>query len=350
MSRETAAYKLGARALAALALAAAQLAADAAVPFATTPVAFEKAPRERIWDGTVEAVNQATVSAQTSGRVAEILYDVDDFVEAGSIIMRFTDTDQRAALKNAQAALQESEARFTQAESEYQRISTMFDNGTVAKARFDQAKANYEAAKARLDSARAGVATAEEQLNYTLVRAPYAGIVSQRHVQVGETVRPGQPLMSGLSLEQLRVSVDVPQSMIDPVRRIGRATVYADGKEIPGESLTFFPVADPAANTFRVRVNLPAGSATLYPGSFVKVGFVVGETQRLLVPLAAVVHRSELTAIYVVDDQDHVVLRQIRTGREHGDRVEVLAGLAAGEVVATDPVGAGVYLKQQAGS
>lgn len=334
----------------ALALGIAALAAHAAVPFATIPVAFEKAPRERIFDGTVEAVNQATVSAQTSGRVAEILYDVDDFVEAGSVIMRFTDTDQRAALKNAQGALQESDARFTQAESEYQRISSMFENGTVAKARFDQAKANYDAAKARLESARAGVASAEEQLDRTVVRAPYAGIVSQRHVQVGETVRPGQPLMSGLSLDQLRVSVDVPQSMIDPVRKIGRAVVYANGKEIPGQSLTFFPVADAATNTFRVRVNLPAGSATLYPGSFVKVGFVVGETERLLVPLAAVVHRSELTAVYVVDDHDHVVLRQIRTGRVHGDRVEVLAGLAAGEIVATDPVGAGVYLKEQSGS
>ena len=334
---------------AAAALGAPTFAANAAVPFATVPVAFEKAPRERIYDGTVEAVNQATVSAQTSGRVAEILYDVDDFVEAGSVIMRFTDTDQRAALKNAQAALQESDARFNQADSEYQRISSMFENGTVAKARYDQAKANYEAAKARLESAHAGVSTAEEQLGYTVVKAPYAGIVSQRHVQVGETVRPGQPLMSGLSLEQLRVSVDVPQSMIDPVRRIGRATVYAD-QPIPGESLTFFPVADPAANTFRVRVNLPAGSATLYPGSFVKVGFVVGETERLLVPLAAVVHRSELTAVYVVDDHDRVVLRQIRTGRIHGERVEVLAGLAAGEIVATDPVGAGVYLKEQAGS
>jgi RND family efflux transporter MFP subunit len=335
--------------VAALLLALAWTGGHAAVPFATIPVAFEKAPRERIWDGTVEAVNQATVSAQTSGRVAEILYDVNDFVEAGSVIMRFTDTDQRSALESAEAALKEADARFAQAESEYTRVSAMFDNGTVAKARYDQAKANYDAAGARLKSARAGVASAEQQLGYTIVRAPYAGIVSQRLVQVGETVRPGQPLMSGLSLEHLRVSVDVPQSMIDPIRRIGKATVYTD-PPVPGESLTFFPVADPAANTFRVRVNLPAGSATLYPGSFVKVGFVVGETERLLVPLTAVVHRSELTAVYVVDAQDHVVLRQIRTGRTHGERIEVLAGLSAGEVVATDPVGAGVFLKRQNGS
>jgi RND family efflux transporter MFP subunit len=331
--------------LSAAAAASPSAASRAAVPFATAPVAYEQAPRERVWDGTVEAVNQATVSAQTSGRVAEILYDVDDFVEAGATIMRFTDTEQRAALNTARAMLKEAEARFKQTESEYQRVAAMFENGTVAKARYDQARANDDAARARLESARAGVANAEEQLGYTVIRAPYAGIVSERHVEVGEMVRPGQPLMSGLSLEQLRVAVDVPQTMIDPIRRIGRATVYAD-PPVAAESLTFFPIADPATNTFTVRVNLPAGSASLYPGTFVKVGFVIGETQRLLVPVVAVVHRSELTAVYVVAD-DVVTLRQVRTGRQHGERIEVLAGLGADEVIATDPVSAGIYLKEQ---
>src|SRR5690606_9129706 len=116
-----------------------------------------------------------------------------------------------------------------------------------------------------------------------------------------------------------------------------QAKVYADGREIPAESPTFFPFADPAANTFTVRVNLPRGSVTLYPGMFVKVGFVVGETERLLVPQSAVVHRAELTAVYVVRG-DEVGLRQIRAGRPYGDTVEVLAGLAPGERYALDPV------------
>jgi len=318
----------------------------AEVPFATLTAAYETAPRERVWDGTVEAVNQATVSAQTSGRVAEILYDVDDFVEAGAPIMRFTSTEQRAALDGARAALQEAEARTAEADAEFARVGTMFENGTVAKARYDQARANHDAAAARLDSARAGLKNAEEQLEYTIVRAPYAGIVSRRHVEVGEVVRPGAPLMSGLSLQQLRVSVDVPQSMLDPIRRIGKANVYVDDRAIAAESLAFFPVADAATNTFRVRAVLPADSATLYPGTFVKIGFVIGETERLLLPTAAIVRRSELTAVYVVGPET-VTLRQIRIGRRYGERTEVLAGLAPGEVVAADPVAAGVYLQEQ---
>lgn len=316
------------------------------VPFATLTASYETAPRERVWDGTVEAVNQATVSAQTSGRVAQILYDVDDFVEAGAPIMRFTDTEQRAALTSARSGLQEAEARAGEAESEFARISAMFDNGTVARARFDQAQANRNAAAARLESARAAVTNAEEQLEYTVVRAPYAGIVSRRHVEVGEVVRPGAPLVSGLSLEAVRVLVDVPQSMLDAIRTIGKANVYVGERTIPAESLTFFPVADAATNTFRVRATLPTGGATLYPGTFVKIGFVVGETERLLLPSTAIVQRSELTAVYVVGE-NAVTLRQIRVGRRYGERVEVLAGLVPGEAVAADPVAAGVYLQER---
>lgn len=323
--------------------------AMAAVPFPTVSAAYEAAPRERIWDGRIEAVNQATVSAQTSGRIAELPFDVNDYVEAGTVIMRFTDTEQRAALTRAQAALEESQARFAQSEQEFDRVSNMFENETVSQARFDQATADRDAAQARLNSARGGVATAREQLEYTVVRAPYSGIVAERHVELGELVSPGQPLITGLSLQTLRVNVDVPQSMFHAVHTIGKAFVYVDDERIAGEALTFFPVADTAANTFRVRVDLPEGSATLYPGMFVKVGFVVGETNRLLIPATAVVRRSELSAVYVVRD-DHVSLRQVRLGRLYGDSIEILAGLIEGESVATEPVSAGIFLKEQSGN
>ena len=332
----------------AIAYSAIAVPAFAAVPLSTIDVAYEVAPRERIFDGRIEAVNQATVSAQTSGRVAELPFDVNDYVDAGSVIMRFTDTEQRAAVARAQAALEESRARLEQAEQEFQRVSNMFENQTVSKARFDQAKANRDSAQARLNAAGSGVSTAREQLEYTVVRAPYSGIVAERHVELGEMVSPGQPLITGLSLQSLRVNVDVPQRIFHAVHTIGKSFVYDGDERIPSDQLTFFPVADAAANTFRVRVDLPEGSATLYPGMFVKVGFVIGETRRLLVPVRAVVRRSELSAVYTVHD-DLVSLRQVRLGRRYGDTFEVLAGLTEGESVATDPVSAGIYLKEQEG-
>jgi RND family efflux transporter MFP subunit len=318
----------------------------AAVPFETVVATLEDAARERVWDGRVEAVNQATVSAQTSGRIAELPFDVNDYVEAGAVLMRFTDTEQKAALAQAEAALQEATARLAEANQEFERFSKMIENNSVSRAAFDQSRANRDAARARLNAARSRVEGAKEQLEYTVIRAPYAGIVSKRHVELGELVSPGQPVISGLSLQSLRVNVDVPQSMFHAIRTIGKAFVYVNSERIAAESLTFFPVADAEANTFRVRVNLPDGAATLYPGMFVKVGFVVGETQRLLVPVEAVVRRSELSGVYVADGEA-VALRQVRLGRRYGDSIEVLSGLSAGEAVATDPVAAGIWLKEQ---
>jgi multidrug efflux pump subunit AcrA (membrane-fusion protein) len=95
-----------------------------------------------------------------------------------------------------------------------------------------------------------------------------------------------------------------------------------------------------------VRVDLPEGSATLFPGMFVKVGFVVGETRRLLIPAEGIVRRSELSAVYVVGEE-RVELRQVRLGRRYDDDIEVLAGLDEGEQVALDPVRAGIYVKEQ---
>lgn len=311
-----------------------------------TPAVFEVTPRERVWDGTVEAINQGTVSAQTSGRVAKILYDVNDFVPAGAVIVRFTDTEQRAVLNSATASLEEAQARLDEAGKEFVRISSMYENETVSRARFEQAEANRAAAQARHDAARSNVTRATEQLEYTVVRAPYAGIVAQRHIEVGELVGPGQPVMSGLSLQSLRINVDVPQSMFDPIRKIGKAFVYVGEQRVAAESLTFYPVADPVTNTFTVRVNLPDSSADLFPGMFAKVGFIVGEATRLLVPESAVVRRSELTAVYV-SVAGRVSLRQVRLGRYYGEQIEILAGLNEGEQVATDPVQAGIVRKEQ---
>lgn len=317
-----------------------------ALPFPVAPAEQRTASREAVLDGVVEAVNRSTVSAQTSGRVQEILVDVNDEVAQGATIVRLRDAEQRAGLEQAEAALREARARFEEAQTEYNRVRNIYARKLVAKAELDTAAAALAAARARLEGARAAVDQAREQLDNTVVKAPYGGIVLERHVQLGEAVQPGTPLMTGFSLEDLRVVANVPQRLINPVRRHAQARVLlADGTGVAAAGLVFFPYADPASNVFKVRVNLPKGVQGLYPGMFVKTAFTVGEETRLTVPAAAVVRRGEVTAVYVVDGE-RVALRQIRAGRAEADRVEVLAGLEAGESVALDPVAAGVYLKE----
>lgn len=307
-------------------------------PYAVQVMQPERMPVERRLDGTIEAVNQGTVSAQTGGRVVEIRYDVNDFVPAGAVILRLRATEQRAGLSQAQAALTEATAREAEASTRYGRVADMYSRKVVPKAMLDEATANRDAAVARLQAARAALSGAREGLDYTEVRAPYAGIVTQRHVEVGESVSPGKPLVSGLSLQYLRVGVDIPQRVVEQVRRIGKAAVYVDERRVPASKLTIFPVATPQSNTFRARVDLPENAADLYPGMFVKVGFVVGEAERLMLPAAAVVRRSEVTAVYVYTADGRTVLRQVRLGHRIDGRYEVAAGLVAGDRVAVDPL------------
>lgn len=309
-------------------------------PLESIVLELQNTPLERQLDGKIEAVNQGTVAAQTSGRVTEILYDVNDFVPAGAVIMRIRATEQKAGLLQAQASLREATARETEARQRYDRVVVMFENKLVAKAALDEAAANRDATKAQLAAARAALQSAQEGVSYTEIRAPYAGIVTKRNVQLGETVAPGTPLMSGLSLQFLRVTVDVPQSIVAQVRRIKKAAVYVDGRRVEATKLTVFPEAAAASNTFRARIELPENATDLYPGMFVKVAFVVGEAERLLVPAEAVVNRGDVTAVYVIDASGRTSLRQIRPGHRFDGKVEVLAGLSAKEQIATDPIAA----------
>ncbi len=304
--------------------------------------------QERVFDAVIEAVHQSTMSSQIVGRVVEINYDVDDFVPKGSVILRFRDTEQGARLDQAKAGLGEAQARRKEADDEYQRVKGIYARKLVAQSELDKAAAGQKAARARLDAAQAKLAEAKEQLEQTVIKAPFSGYVTQRHVEIGETVGVGQPLMSGFSYEHLRATVQIPQAFVDSVRHHGQArVVLKDDQSVDAESLRVFPYADEQSHSFRVRVNLPQADYGVYPGMFVKVAFVTGDVERLLIPVDSVVKRSELSGAYVVAGDGRVSLRQLRLGRRIGDKMEVLAGLTAGEKVAIEPVAAGIELKQQ---
>ncbi|MEB4592671.1 efflux RND transporter periplasmic adaptor subunit [Candidatus Thiothrix sp. Deng01] len=317
----------------------------------TTKASAIGMPEMHYLDGHVEAVNQSTISAQTSGVIEQLFYDVDDYVEKGKVIARIKSKSQQAGVQQAQAALDEADARYKEAEAEFKRISDIYARKLVPKADFDSAQASLKAAEARLDAAKAQVTQAGEQLGYTSLIAPYGGIVTKRHVELGEAVNPGTPIMTGISLDQLRVVVEVPQRLIAQVRQEKKAFVFQDGsnKSLPVKDLTFFPYADPKTNAFKVRIDLADGAKDLFPGMFVKVAFVIGQQDGVVsVPESAVVVRSEVIGVYVINANGQPSLRQVRLGRKLDDKdISVLAGLDAGETIALDPVQAAIFLKQQ---
>ncbi|MEO6800503.1 MAG: efflux RND transporter periplasmic adaptor subunit [Rhodanobacter sp.] len=325
--------------------------ADAASsPPAVASIAVHVQPSrsQQVWDGVVEAVNQVTITAQTNARVVALPYEVNDVVAKGAVLVRFSDVEQKSARNAAQAQIASAQASYTDAQASYRRIAAVYAKGYVSTAQMDQQRAARDAAKAALESARAQFGAVGQQLDYTVLRAPFAGVITQRFVHVGQAVQAGppspQPLIQLQALDDLRVNVQVPQSAVDAIRKFHAADVLlADGRRVSASTVEVFPYADPATHTFNVRLQLPVGDTGLYPGMTVKVAFAIGEAQRMSVPASALVQRGELVAVYVIGEHA-VTLRQIRIGNRDGDQVDVLAGLDDGERVASDPQAAMAWL------
>ncbi|MDO8346192.1 MAG: efflux RND transporter periplasmic adaptor subunit [Cellvibrio sp.] len=299
---------------------------------ASIQLSLQTTAQEVKYDGMIEAINQATVSAQTSGRIVEIPVDVGDLVAKGDLIIRFTDTEQKARAASAKA-------QFTEAQAQYTRMQEMLAKKLIAKADFDKSEAAFKSAEANLREA-------EQNLAYTAIYAPYAGIVVSRAVNVGETVSPGKALMTGLSLEQLRAQVDIPQQHIGPVRKYKKALIYlADGNTLESSDLRIPPSADPQTHSFKVLVNLPEGDHQLFPGTFVKIAFVTGEREQLLIPASAISKRGEVSGVYVIKE-DALEFRQLNLGSPTRNKdYPILAGASAGEKIAADSIAAAIAYK-----
>lgn len=311
----------------------------------TITVEAGDARQGRGWDGVVEAVQQASLSAQTAGRVTVVNVDVNDRVSAGNVLLRLTAVEQQAGANTAAAQLRAAEAAANEAAANYRRYAALGPQQYVSRAQIDQARAARDSAIAARDAARAQLAQAGQQTEYTIVRAPFAGIVSARRVEPGETVAPGQPLMDVYAPGALRIEVQVPQTDAAAIRAANRASVVlGDGRRLDAADVTVFPAADPASHSVGVRVTLPDVADAPQPGMTAKVVFPIAaasaaKTGTINLPARAIVRRGELTGAYVVAG-DRISLRQLRLGQRTGDEVEVIAGLKPGDKVASDPVAA----------
>ena len=313
-------------------------------------VTFEVAPASMSsghgWDGVVEAVRRADLSAQTAGRVTAVEVDVNARVAAGAVLMRISAVEQDAGANTARAQLRAAEASAVEAQKNYQRFAALAEGQYASRAQIDQARAARDTALAARDAARAQVAQATQQANYTVVRAPFAGVVARRDVEPGESVAPGQPLMSVYAPGALRIQVAVPQTRAEAIRRNPRARVLLLGnRDVVPAKVTVFPVADVATHSVNVRIELPDLDPAPAPGTTARVVFDADasaagfSSATLRIPASAVAQRGELSGAYVREG-NRLLLRQLRLGARDGAMVEVISGLNAGDKIASDPVAA----------
>lgn len=297
------------------------------------------------FDAVVEAVRSTAVSAQVAGAIVGLDVKAGDRVQAGQVLVRIDARTAEQAANAGDAQLRSAQAMLDVATQDYQRQKQLYDKQYISQAALERAESQYKAAQAQAAAQRAQATAARTQSGLHVLRAPFAGVVAEVPVSLGDMALPGKPLLTLYEPGALRVSAALPQSLQgQPLSGLK--------VEFPGlpearrwltpeaAQLQWLPTVDPATHTVQLRVTLPAAAQGLAPGLFARVWLPMDGAaggSRLYVPASAVVRRAEMTGVYVVDKQGRAQLRQVRLGRSQGTSVEVLSGVQAGEQVATDP-------------
>jgi RND family efflux transporter MFP subunit len=330
--------------------------------------------------GYVTARREATVSSKVTGKVVEVLIEEGMRVEAGRVLARLDDTNIRASLdlaeaqlKATQAALAETKVRIKQAERELQRVKSLLQEGINTAANFDVAEAEELALRARLAQQESQVVVEErqvalwrQQLDDTIIRAPFAGIVTSKNAQPGEMISPvsagGGFTRTGIctivDMESLEIEIDVNESYINrvtagqPVEAVLDA--YAQWK-LPCKVVAIIPTADRQKSTVRVRVGFDKLDPRILPQMSVKVGFYdvggtkTGATRAVSVP-KSVVQQLEGRDVVLIIANGRAERRAVTVGEVGREETTLISGLTPGERVVVDwPAGLtdGVKVKEK---
>jgi len=317
----------------------------AANDLALAPVEYRDVDTTYSTEAVIEAVRQSTISAQVMGRIVELRADVGDFVKAGQVVARIDSSEAAQVVASSEAQVAQARANLQNARINLERTRRLLESQFVSQSALDRAEADFKAAEAQLRAAEAGAGQAAVSKGYTTVVAPISGVISARNVEVGEMATPGKPLLTAFDPNDMRVLAEVPQSVIPEIKALERATVEVPSvdKWIKVKSMVIIPAADPRTHSTRVRLYLASDERDIYPGVYARAHFAIGRARKLVIPAQSVVRRSEVSGVYVVDANGRIAFRQIRLGESAGaGLVEVLAGIAAGEKVALEPVKAGM--------
>jgi membrane fusion protein (multidrug efflux system) len=278
--------------------------------------------RERIEAvGTTLARQAVDIVALSAGRVSEIDLRPGQRVEAGAVLVRLDDRMEQAAVAEAGAALREAQLALDRARK-------LRANNTVAQATVDELQATYDGAKARL-------AAAEKQLADRTIRAPFAGVVGMRRVDVGARVDDNTVLTTLDDLAELEIEFSVPEIDFGRVRRgqpVHAITAAFPGRTFEGRIATIDTRVGEISRAFRVRAVIPNPDLMLPAGMFMHVTVVLDERPAVLIPEEAVLAEGDSTYVFEVRD-GQAARQEVRLGQREAGSVEVVQGLAAGDVI-----------------
>jgi RND family efflux transporter MFP subunit len=313
--------------------------------------------------GYVTARREATVSSKFTGRVVDVYVEEGMRVMPGQILAKLDAASPERALRLAQAeaaaassSLEETRVRIEQARLDMQRATSLQSQQIQSKADLDHARAEYNALQARLAAQRDQLAVSQRNVQLrqqdvedTIIRAPFGGIVVSKNAQPGEMISPisagGGFTRTGIctivDMESLEIEVDVNESYINRVRSNQKVEAILDAYpdwRIPAHVITVIPTADRQKATVKVRIAFDVKDPRILPDMGIKVSFIdstAGSTrqQTIVVPKSAVRRDGETDIVFVVGDGDRLERRAVKVASTEGDDVKLLSGISEGERV-----------------
>jgi membrane fusion protein, multidrug efflux system len=293
-------------------------------PVRTVEAVRTAAAGEQAVPGTVQARRRAALSARIPASVTELPYREGQRVEEGAVVVRLDDAALRASVAAAEAGLRA-------AESDLARTKALLEKGAATPRELEQVTAQAEGARAQLTGAR-------DNLSYAVLRAPFAGRVAARRVNLGDVVNPGMPLIEIEGMGGLELRATVEPGIAVALKPGATVKALVDGQEGPlaATVTAVAPSGDPTTHRFEVKADLPPHPG-LRAGLFARLVVPgVAAEPRITVPRSATFERGGLTGIFVVRE-GRARLRWVAPGARDGDWLEIRAGVDAGERVVLEP-------------
>ncbi|MCM4150366.1 efflux RND transporter periplasmic adaptor subunit [Arenibacter sp. N53] len=286
--------------------------------------------------GKIEAVNSANLSTRMMGYVDKIYVQVGDKVNSGQLLISINNADISAKLAQVNAGITEATAAFNNAEKDYNRFTALFKENSASQKELDDITANYNMAKARLEGAKQMKNEVNAQFSYSNIRAPFNGVVTNKFIKVGDMANPGMPLLEVESPGDFQVLAMIPESEILHIKTDSEVLVLIKtlNESVKGKVVEVSTSAKNTGGQYMVKVMLDKSEYNLLSGMYATVQFPTAKkknTNKVLIPLDAVVHNGQLSGVYTVSESNTALLRWLRLGRTYGDSVEVLSGLSAEE-------------------
>lgn len=308
----------------------------------TELVRLDRRPRYETAVGTVRPVHESAVASKLLAKVVEVNVKAGQPVARDEILVRLDDAELHARAKQAEAALVAARSAYNQADADFKRAQKLLDRKVIAQADYDRYEAAYRTADAEVRRAEESVREAKVLLDYATIRAPISGIVIDKRVEVGDTVMPGQVLLTLYDPTRMQMVVTVRESLAQRLK-VGqtiRGRLESLNYECEATVSEIVPEAQMASRSFTVKVTGPC-PVGVYSGMFGRILIQLDDEEVVVVPAAATIKVGQLDMVDVVEHGE-VRRRSVQLGRKLGQDYEVLSGLAPGEKVV-------LYKGQEAG-